>query len=100
MSISLFKWMTIVRGAERVRTMGRSSAYLGPLAVSKAGRLASYEWEDGKHGITQLGRPTMATGVSPHGRTGVFGRFHSLTKQLMTIELESGWGFSPNPWVR
>ena len=30
MSISLFKGMTVVRGAEQVRTVGRSSAYLGP----------------------------------------------------------------------
>ena len=29
-SISLFKSMTVVRGAKWVRTMGRSSAYLGP----------------------------------------------------------------------
>jgi hypothetical protein len=36
--------------------------------------------------------------VSVHGRTGVFGRFHSLTKQLTTVELESGWDLGPNPW--
>src|SRR5450759_3551099 len=64
MSISLFKRMTVVRGAKRVRTMGRSSAYLGPRAVSEAERLASYEWEEGRHGMAQLGCPRVATGVS------------------------------------
>src|SRR5450759_1250346 len=38
--------------------------------------------------------------VSAHGRTGVFGRFHSLIKELTTVELESGWDFGPNPRVR
>src|SRR5450759_1668523 len=33
--------------------------------------------------------------VSAHGRTGVFGRVHSLTKELTTVELESVGTFVP-----